>query len=116
MAREVVRSDKWSRYFQGFSNPHGVYGAEEYHAWLDQIGLEEIRVNLSMKDMVLPGKAGLEGFVLTTWLSIIERIPEEMRAQFISEMTDRYLERRPLKEGLAYMGMGVLEVEARKLL
>ena len=70
---------------------------------------------LTIKDLVLPGRAGLEGFIRTTWLSVTEHIPEEMRSQFIGEITDRYLERRPLKDGFAYVGMGVLEVAARKL-
>jgi len=114
LAREVIRGDKWSKYFQGYSNPHGVYGTEEYHAWLKEAGLEEIKVGVSARDMIFPGKAGLEGFIRTTWLSLTERIPEELRQEFISEMADRYLEHKPIRDGLAYAGMGVLEVEARR--
>ena len=29
--REIIRSDRWSGYFHGYSNPHGTYGPEEYH-------------------------------------------------------------------------------------
>ena len=110
---EVIRGDKWSRYFKGYSNPHGIYGADDYHAWLRQIGLYEIRVNLEIKDLVLPGKAGLEGFIRTTWLSLTERIPEDLKEQFIAEIAGRYLSIRPLEGGLAKVGMAVLEVEAR---
>jgi len=111
---EVIRSDKWSRYFKGYSNPHGIYGADDYHAWLKQIGLDEIRVNLEIKDLVLPGKAGLEGFIRTTWLSLTERIPEDLREQFIAEIADRYLSIRPPEGGLAMVRMAVLEVQARQ--
>lgn len=114
LTRAVIRSEMWSRYFRGYSNPHGIYGPEEYHAWLDQAGLEELKADLTIKDLVLPGRAGLEGFIRTTWLSVTERIPEEMRPQFIREISDRYLERHPLKDRLAYVGMGVLEVAARR--
>ncbi len=114
LTRAVIRSEMWSRYFRGYSNPHGIYGPEEYHAWLDQAGLEELKADLTIKDLVLPGRAGLEGFIRTTWLSVTERIPEEMRPQFIREISDRYLERHPLKDGLAYVGMGMLEVAARR--
>jgi len=114
MAREIIRSERWHKYFRGYSNSQGTYGPEEYHAWLDQAGLEELKANLTIKDLVLPGRAGLEGFIRTTWLSVTERIPEDTRPQFINEITDKYLERRPLKDGLAYVGMGVLEVAARK--
>ena len=115
LTREIIRSDRWSGYFRGYSNPHGTYGPEEYHVWLDQVGLEEIKVKLAVKDMVLPGKAGLEGFIRTTWLSVTEHIPEERRPQFISEISEKYLVHRPLEDGLAMVGMSVLEVEARRI-
>ncbi|HWQ18457.1 MAG TPA: methyltransferase domain-containing protein [Methanotrichaceae archaeon] len=115
LTREIIRSDRWSEYFRGYSNPHGIYGPEEYHAWLAQVGLEEVKVMLTVKDMVLPGKVGLDGFIRTTWLSVIERIPVEMRPQFISEVSDRYLERRPIEDGKALVGMAVLEAEARRI-
>lgn len=114
LTRMVMKGDKWSRYFQGYSNPHGIYGADDYHAWLKQIGLDEINVSVNAKDMVLPGRTGLEGFIRTTWLSLKERIPEDLREQFIAEIAERYLSIRPLEGGLAKVRMAVLEVEARQ--
>lgn len=114
LTREVIRSVKWSRYFRGYSNSQGVYSPVEYHAWLNQTGFEKLKAELTIKDLVVPGRAGLEGFIRTTWLSVTERIPEDMRQQFIEEISDKYLELHPLKDGLAYIGMGVLEVAARK--
>lgn len=114
LTREVIRSERRSRYFRGYSNSQGVYGPDEYHAWLDQAGLEELNTDLTIKDLVMPGRAELEGFIRTMWLSVTEHIPDEMRSQFIGEISERYLERLPLKDGLAYVGMGVLEVAARK--
>lgn len=114
LAKEIIKSDKWSGYFRSYCNPHGIYGPEEYHAWLDQVGLDELNVNLAVKDMVMPGRTGLEGFIRTTWLSLTERIPEELRQQFIAEIADRYLSLRPLEGGYAKVGMPVLDVEARQ--
>lgn len=114
LTREVIRSDKWSRYFQGYSNPHGIYGADDYHTWLRQIGLDELNVSVNAKDMVLPGRTGLEGFIRTTWLSLTEHIPEDLKEQFIAEIVERYLSLRPLEGGLAKVRMAVLEVEARQ--
>ncbi len=114
LAKKIIRSDKWSEYFQGYSNPHGIYGPAEYHAWLNQIGLDELKVSLNVRDMVLPGRSGLEGFIRTTWLSLTERIPDDMKEQFISEIADKYLNIRPLEGGMAKVGMAVLEAEARK--
>jgi trans-aconitate 2-methyltransferase len=115
LAREAIRSARWSKYFRGFSNPYGTYGPEEYHAWLDQAGLEELNVELMTKDLIMHGKAELDGFIRTTWLPITERIPVEMRQQFISEISDRHLELHPIEDGLVSIKMAVLEVEARKL-
>ena len=114
LTREIIRSDKWSRYFQDYSNPHGIYGADDYHAWLRQIGLDELNVSVNAKDMILPGRTGLEGFIRTTWLSLTERIPEDLKEQFIAEIAERYLSLRPLEDGLAKVRMAVLEVEARQ--
>lgn len=114
LARLIIKSDKWSGYFRDYSNPHGIYGPDEYHDWLTQAGLEELIVNLTVRDMLMPGRAGLEGFIRTTWLSLTSRIPEDKREQFISEIADRYLELRPIDGGVARVGMGVLEVEARR--
>jgi len=113
-AREVITGDKWRRYFRDFSNPYGIYSPEEYHAWLEQTGLEELRAELTIDDIVLPGREGVEGFLRTTWLPITERIPEDLRTQFVGEISERHLEKRPLQEGMARIGAGVLLVEARK--
>ncbi len=112
--KELIRESRWSEYFQGFRYPYYFYGSEGYHTWLGQTGLEEIRVELIPKEMVQQGKTGLEGWIRTTWHPVLERIPEDLRQQFVSEMAERYLERHPLKAGLAKVEMMRLEVEARR--
>ncbi len=111
---ELIKESKWSRYFQGFIFPYYFYGTEGYHAWLEQAGLDKIRVELIPKEMTQHGAAGLEGWIRTTWHPVIERIPENLKQQFVSEMAERYLERHPLEDGLAKVGMMRLEVEARR--
>lgn len=102
------------KYFQEFSNPYDNYGPEEYHSWLALAGLEELKVEMTMEEMILPGRAGLEGFIRTTWLPITERVPEELRPQLIREISERHLKNHPLRDGLARVNMPVLLVEARK--
>lgn len=114
LTEELIRESIWSRYFQGFRFPYYFYGTEGYHAWLEQAGLEEIRVELIPKEMVQQGKTGLEGWIRTTWHPVIERIPEDLKQQFVSEMADRYVERHPLEDGLVKVRMVRLEVEARR--
>lgn len=111
---ELIRDAEWSRYFQGFKFPYYFYGTEVYNLWLEQAGLEEISVKLIPKEMVQQGKVGLEGWIRTTWHPVIERIPDDMKEQFVSEMAEGYLKHHPLEEGLAKVGMVRLQVEARR--
>jgi trans-aconitate methyltransferase len=112
--REVIRSDKWKNYFRGFSSPYGTYSPEEYHAWLALAGLEELRVEMTIEEMILPGRTGLEGFIRTTWLPITEQVPEELRSQLVWEISERHLKNHPLRDDLARINMPVLLIEARK--
>jgi trans-aconitate 2-methyltransferase len=114
LIEDLIKESRWSSYFQGFKFPYHFYGPEGYHAWLEQAGLEEVRVELIPKEMVQQGKTGLEGWIRTTWHPVIERIPDDLKEQLVSEIAERYLEHHPLKDGLAKVGMMRLEVEARK--
>ena len=110
-----VKREKWSKYFGNFEFPYYFYGPEEYNIWLAQAGLKALRVELLPKDMVHT-KAGLEGWIRTTWLPYLERLPENMRAVFIGEVADGYIERNPLDlDGMVHVQMMRLEVEAEKL-
>ncbi len=114
ITEDLIREDKWSGYFKGFSFPYNFYGPDEYRVWLKQAGLKARRVDLVPKDMVQAGKKGLEGIVRNTWLPYTERLPEKLRPEFVGEIADRYIERYPLVEGLAHVKMVRLEVEAEK--
>ena len=67
-----------------------------------------------MEDMILHGRAGFEDFIRSTWLSVAERISEEMRSQFTNEIIGEYMKRRPLENGMAKVGMSMLKVAARR--
>lgn len=115
LVRYAIRSPMWSKYLREFSNPYGTYGPDEYNVWLDQAGLKGIKVELTIKDLIIHGKAEFEGFIRTTWLPITERIPDELRHRFVSEISNMHLERRPPDDGLVRIGMAVLEVEAMRI-
>lgn len=114
VTEDMIREDNWSGHFKGFSFPYHFYGPVEYRVWLKQAGLKARRVDLVPKDMVHEGKKGLEGIIRNTWLPYTERLPEELRPQFVSEIAERYIDRYPLVEGLAHVKMARLEVEAEK--
>jgi trans-aconitate 2-methyltransferase len=114
ITKDLIRTDEWSIYFQGFNFPYHFYGPEEYRDWVKRARLKATRVELVPKDMVHVGKKGLEGIIRNTWLPYTERLPEELRSKFIGEIADRYIESHPLQEGMVHVKMVRLEVEAEK--
>ncbi len=57
---------------------------------------------------------GLEGWIRnTTWHPVLERVPEVLRQQFVSDMAEGYLERHPL-DRLALLDKMRLDVGARR--
>jgi trans-aconitate 2-methyltransferase len=115
VTEEITRCEPFLDYFQGFGFPYYFYGPNDYDKWLRQAGLELIRVELVPKDMVHQGQLGLEGFIRSTWLPYLERLPESLRAQFVSEVAGRYIDRYPLDDqGRSHVQMVRLEVEAER--
>jgi trans-aconitate methyltransferase len=51
----------------------------------------------------------------TTWLPFTQRVPEELREEFIAAVTQRYLAKHPTDaEGNVHVRMVRLEIEATK--
>ncbi len=112
---EMMRTEEWNAYFNGFNFSYGFFGPEEYRAWLQESGLESKRVELIPKDMVYSDRIGLEAWIRTTWLPYTQRIPEEKQESFITQLTDRYLKKHPADgRGAVHVAMMRLEVEATK--
>ena len=112
---DMLVEDRWRRFFQGFTFPYGFHAPEEYGTWLRESGLVPEMVELLPKDMSLPGREGLAGWVRTTWLPYTERLPAELRDEFVGEIVDRYVKTHPLDiSGNVHVAMVRLEVEAYK--
>ncbi|HMD89030.1 MAG TPA: methyltransferase domain-containing protein [Anaerolineaceae bacterium] len=113
---KMIQSPGWSEYFADFRFPYGFFSQSEYEVWLRQAGLKPGRVELVPKDMVHPGRAGLLGWLRTTWLPYTQRVPESKREGFLDELADTYLIDHPLDEqGQVHVRMVRLEVEAVKV-
>ncbi|MDY6836140.1 MAG: methyltransferase domain-containing protein [Chloroflexota bacterium] len=109
----ITSGVKWDKYFQDFAFPYGFYGPEEYYEWVKLSELRARRIELIEKDMVLKGKDGLHAWIRTTWLLYTERVPEELRFEFIDDIVETYIRYSPLdKEGMVHVQMVRLEVEA----
>lgn len=109
----MLAREEWGRYFHDFRIPYRFCGPEEYAQWLRDAGLRPVRVELVEKDMVHAGARGLAAWIRTTWLPFTQRIPEELREDFIAELVHGYLELFPPDEqGLVHVDAVRLEVEA----
>jgi trans-aconitate 2-methyltransferase len=112
---EIASVQPWNKYLTGMTFPYGFFSIEEYQALLQQTGLTPMRLALFPKDMTFPNAEGLTGWVRTTWLPYTQRIPEEIRDDFVKEITTRYLTNHPADgAGTIHLDMIRLEVEATK--
>jgi trans-aconitate methyltransferase len=112
---EIINEEKWKNYFQGFTFPYGFYGPKKYKKWLNEANLKPVRVELISKVMHQKGVEGLKSWIRTVWLPYTQRIPEDLREDFINELATKYIEQNPLdNEGMVHVNMVRLEVEAFK--
>jgi trans-aconitate 2-methyltransferase len=112
---ELVAVEPWKGFFRDMIFPYGFYDAEEYRAFLRDASLVVERVELFPKDMTHESAEGLAGWVRTTWLPFTDRLPVELRAKFVQEIVDRYLNQHPADgAGVIHVGMMRIEVEAYK--
>ncbi len=112
---ELRNNNRWGRFFEGFTFPYGFYAPIEYEKWLHQAGLKPERIELITKDMQLPDKEHLAGWIRTTWLPYTQRLPEELQNMFVTDIINRYFEKHPPDaSGNLHVKMVRLEVEACK--
>jgi len=112
-AREVAAEPRWSSYLQPFAIPWSFYGPEDYEKWLPQAGFRRVRAEFKPKDMVHEGPRALAGWIRTTWMPILCRLPEACRDDFIAAVLARYLRTHaPDGQGRTHVAMMRLEVEA----
>jgi trans-aconitate methyltransferase len=114
---DLLENPRWSRYFEGFSFSYGFFDAAEYRRWLSYAGLDPIRVELISKDMSYPAREAFGGWIRTTWLPWMSRLPESEKPVFIEALVDEYLGVNPVDDdGSIHVGMVRLEAEAKKCL
>lgn len=112
---EMMSEKEWSGCFSGFTFSYGFYEPEEYTAWISDAGLNPVRIELIPKIMSYYRRDGLIGWVRTTWLPYLERVPDQKREEFITQLIDKYIDKYPPdNEGKIHVNMMRLEVEATK--
>jgi trans-aconitate 2-methyltransferase len=108
-----MRLAPWRKYFRKMPKPYFFYAPEDYAKWLPRFGFETRRIELTPKDATYPGADGFATWLRTTWLPYTQRVPEKIREEFISAVTERYLAKHPADEsGNVPVRMVRLEIEA----
>ncbi len=111
----IITQGQWKKFFENFAFPYGFYSPEEYAPWLHAAGFSAVSLELKPKDMVHENIEKFKGWVRTTWLPYLQRIPERLQELFINEVTEKYLQINPPDQsGKIHTVMQRLEYEAIK--
>jgi len=111
----LISSPVWSGYFTDFEFPYHFYSPDHYAGWLPAANLVAARCELVEKDMVHDGREGLAGWIRTTWMPYTQRVPENLREKFTSDLISEYLRDHPAdSSGRTHVQMTRLEVEATR--
>ena len=98
----LIQQPTWNPYFTNFQFPYFFF--------------QSVRRDLVPKDMIHSGREGLSGWIRTTWMPYIHRVPEARRENLIEEFLKEYLNQHPLdRQGNSHVKMVRLEVEAIKI-
>lgn len=115
VAEEVFNRQRWKKYLNEFKFPYYFFNVEEYKEFISQSGFSSAKIELIDKDMQHESKEKLAGWIRTTWLPYTQRVPENLREDFIKEITDNYIKKYPPdNDGIIHVGMKRLIVETTK--
>jgi trans-aconitate 2-methyltransferase len=113
--RPELRTRAWRQYFRQIPEPYFFYSADEYKKWLARAGFSTRRIGLAPKDATYPGAEGFSSWLRTTWMPYVQRVPEDLREQFIAAVTRRYLAKHPPDaRNNVHVKMVRLEIDAIK--
>jgi trans-aconitate methyltransferase len=113
--RSEMRLKHWREFFRRLEKPYFFYSPADYEKWLPRFGFKSHGVKLSPKGAVYHGREGFAAWLRTTWLPYVQRVPENLREEFIGAVTDRYLAKHPPDaDGRVHVRMMRLEIDAVK--
>ncbi|MCH9631254.1 MAG: Trans-aconitate 2-methyltransferase [Chlamydiia bacterium] len=113
--RAVTTSDKWNDHFLTFHPIFNIYKKSEYSQLLSKNHFSIVDMKSAPSEEVFATEENFKEFI-KGWLPYFEAIPEELRNDFLNDLTKRYLTILPLdKEGKVHFFLEKLEVVAKKL-
>jgi trans-aconitate methyltransferase len=114
--RPELRLKRWREFFRKMEKPYFFHSPDIYEEWLPRFGFNSAGVRLSPKDAIYDGRKGFAAWLRTTWLPYVQRVPEDLREEFIAAVSDRYLARHPPDAaGGVHVRMVRLEIDAVKV-
>lgn len=114
--RPELRLKRWSKYFRKMPKPYFFYAPEDYEKWLPKFGFKIQCLQLVPKDSNYSGAEGFAAWLRTTWIPYVQRVPENLREEFIAAVKERYIAKHPPDaEGKVHVRMVRLEIDAAKI-
>ncbi len=114
--RPEMRLKRWRQFFRRMPKPYFFYSPADYEKWLPRSGFKASNVRLMPKDATYAGRDGFAAWLRTTWLPYVQRVPENLREEFIAAVANRYVTRHPPDtEGRLHVRMVRLEIDAVKV-
>ena len=114
--RPEMRLKRWCGFFRKMPMPYFFFAPGDYEHWLPKHGFKIKTLSLTPKDALYDGADGLTTWLRTTWLPFVQRVPEDVREEFIAAVTQRYLAKHPVdQENKVHVRMVRLEIDAVKI-
>jgi len=114
--RPEMRLKRWREFFRRMAMPYFFYAPSDYEKWLPKFGFQIHALKLAPKDAAYAGADGLATWLRTTWLPFVQRVPENLREEFIAAVAARYVAKHPADAaGKIPVRMVRLEIEAVKI-
>jgi trans-aconitate methyltransferase len=111
-----MRLHRWREFFRKMPRPYFFYAPGDYEKWLPRFGFAIQKLQLVLKDAAYPGADGFAAWLRTAWIPYVQRVPENLREEFIAAVTQRYLAQHPPDEqGKVHARMVRLEIDAVKV-
>ena len=87
---ETRLSARWSGYFAGFHDPYLHLTPEQYGTLAEQNGLQVLRTQTAVKVWDFQTRDAFFAFGSVTFVEWTQHIPEAKRAEFVTDVLDRY--------------------------
>ena len=114
--RPEMRLKRWRAFFRQMPKPYFFYAPADYEKWLPQAGFRFDSIHLAPKDATFDGAEGFAIWLRVTWLPYVQRVPENVREEFIAAITQRYIAKHPPDNGnKIHVRMMRLEIDAVKV-